>query len=226
MRGETSPRDMGFTVRSGPVGPEGEGEMSKSGWSALGFVAVLACAAASAMAADATGEAGKDAAKPGAPEEHRAAQRAAARERMRQGVQRRRAASMKFLESLKATDEQRALVLEKAKAAAPILAQARRQSRALLLQAAVGKDASKADRKAARESVKAQIQTIREETRGRIDALAREVVASLTCEQRQKLQDLAARHGKTVDDARLTRLAAALISRPATVAHLEGREAK
>jgi Spy/CpxP family protein refolding chaperone len=196
--------------------------MSKNRWSALVLGAVMAIAfASSALAGDgSSGDAPKDGA--------RASRRAALRERLREGVKRRRMASMKFLESLQATDEQRALVLEKAKAAAPILAEARRQARTILAQARASnsKDGAKIDRKAARESVKAQIQTIRDQARAQIDGLAKDVVASLTPEQRQKLQDVAARHGKTVDDARLTRLAAALISRPMTSAYLEARQAK
>jgi hypothetical protein len=194
--------------------------------------------------------AGDGAGDGGAKQGDRAARRAAMSERARQSGKHRRADSMKFLESLQATDEQRALVLEKSKAAAPILAEARRQARALVAQAMASasasaskepaskepasKELSKADRKAARnadcnaarQSVKAQLQSIRDQTRGQIDALAKDVVASLTPEQRQKLQDVAAKRGRTLDDARFTRLAAALISRPMTAAYLEARQAK
>jgi hypothetical protein len=48
----------------------------------------------------------------------------------------------------------------------------------------------------------------------------------LTPEQRQKLEARAAKRGRTLDDARLTRFAAALIRRPMTVAYLEARQGK
>jgi Spy/CpxP family protein refolding chaperone len=191
--------------------------MSKTNWIALGLAAALAVgAAASADAGD------------GLRDGNRRGRRALVRARMRHAAQHRRAASIAFLASADVTNEQRALVLEKARAAAPILAESRRQARTIVAEAwvAAGAQGAQSDRAAVRAAVREKLKTLRAETKGRIDVLAKEVVASLTPEQRQKLEARAAKRGRTLDDARLTRFAAALIRRPMTVAYLEARQGK
>jgi len=208
---------MGFTDRTGRVGPEGDLDMSKTKWIALGLAAALACGAATAaLAGDGLRDGNRD------------GRRAAMRGRVHRAVKHRRAASIAFLASPEVTNEQRALVLEKARAAAPILADARRQARTIVAEAwaSATADGAKPDRRAIRASVKDKLKTLRTETRGRIEVLAKEVVASLTPEQRQKLEAVAAKRGRTIDEARLTRFAMALISRPMTVAYLEARQGK
>lgn len=183
--------------------------MTKSKWVLAGVVAVLAGAVAPSALAGGGKHAGKRAAKAA------------------QAVKEKRRNAAEVLASLGVTDEQRALVLAKAREAAPIVASARDEARRAVARAWVSAGTGAAtDRKAVRAAVKTEIQAIREKARGQIEPLAREVVASLTPEQRQKLQDAVARRGRTLDDAKLTRFAARLISRPMTVSYLEARAAK
>src|SRR5262245_58203910 len=132
-----------------------------------------------------------------------------------------------LLASLNVTDDQRRTALEKARAAAPIVSGAKDEARRIVAQAwaAAAKDPS-ADRKALRQSVHDQLKALREKTRGQGEPLAREVGSPLTPEQRAKLAAAAATHGRTVDDARLTRRVARMLSRPMTVPYLEARLAK
>jgi Spy/CpxP family protein refolding chaperone len=193
-------------------GARGDEQMTKRKWVLAGMAAVLACGAASTAFAGG-GHAAKKAARSG--------------ESVRQAAQARRRRMAEFLASLNVTDEQRALVLDKARAAAPIVAGARDEVRKIVARAwaSAAKD-SGADRKAIRATVQSDVQAVREKARAQIEPLARDVVASLTPEQRQKFQDAFAARGRTMDDAKLTRLAARLISRPMTVAYLEARTAK
>jgi Spy/CpxP family protein refolding chaperone len=175
-----------------------------------GVIAVLACAAASpALAGE--GRRGFGKARKAAP--------LAAKER--------RARANRLIRSLDATDAQRALVLEKARAAAPIVAGARDEARRIVARAwvAAGEKAG-TDRKSIRAGVREEMKALRERTRAQVEPLARDVAASLTAEQRAKIEAAFAKKGRTLDDAKLTRIAARLISRPMTVAYLEARAAK
>jgi len=194
-------------------GARGDEQMTKSKWVLAVVVAFLACGTAPSAFAGGGKHAGKKAA--------RAAQTGA-----QAGHQKRRNMT-EFLASLAPSDEQRALVLAKAREAAPIVTAARDEARRTVARAwaAAAKD-GKTDRKAVRASVKADIQAIRTKARGQIEPLAREVVASLTPEQRQKFSDALSKHGRTADDAKLTRFTTRLISRPMTVSYLEARAAK
>jgi Spy/CpxP family protein refolding chaperone len=185
-------------------------------------VIVAAALAAGASAAAFAGDGERAAAG-----RHGAGRAGARRDRFRKALRGMRTERRDLLASLGATDEQRRTVLEKARAAAPIVSAAKDEARRIVAQAwsAAAKDPS-ADRKALRESVRTQLKALREKTRGQVEPLAKEVVASLTPEQRAKLDAAAAKHGRTVDDARLTRRAARLISRPMTVPYLEARLAK
>jgi hypothetical protein len=143
-------------------------------------------------------------------------------------VRHRRMAAVQLLSSLQPTDDQRRIVLEQAKAAQPIVEAAKAETRRIVAQAWAQatsdlKDGKTVDRKALRESVKTQLQALRDKTRGQIEPLAKQVVASLTPEQRQKIQDAAGKRGKTVDDAKLTRLASHIITRPMTIPFLEAK---
>lgn len=185
-------------------------------------VALAGALATSALAGDGAGRhAGR-----------RGERREMLRERVKQAVRNRHQKFAEFLASLQATDEQRRVVLEQAKAAAPIVKAAREEARGLIAKAwatAVKdtntKDAT-VDRKAARESVKEQLKALRERTKAQIEPLAKQVVATLTPEQRATIQSHAAKHGKTVDDAKLAKFAAHLITRPMTAAYLEARLAR
>lgn len=150
--------------------------------------------------------------------------RAAMRDRFRESMRKER---RDLLASLDITDQQRQTALEKARAAAPIVSSAKEEARRIVAQAwaAAAKDPN-ADRKALRDSVRTQLRALREKTRGQVEPLAKDVVASLTPEQRAQLDAAAAKHGRTVDDDRLVRRVARMLSRPMTVPYLEARTAK
>ena len=184
-------------------------------------VALAGALATSALAGDGAGRhGGRHAGRHGE-------RRAELRERFRQGVTQRRRKAADFLASLQSTDEQRRVVLEQAKAAAPIVRAAREEARGLIAKAwaAATKDGT-IDRKAAREAVKEQLKALRERTRAQVEPMAKQVVATLTPEQRATIQAHAAKHGRTVDDAKLAKFAAHLITRPMTAAYLEARLAR
>lgn len=63
-----------------------------------------------------------------------------------------------------------------------------------------------------REQLRAQLRALRDEARGQVLPGARTLVASLTPEQRARLEAVAKAHGKTLDDVRLgERVAAQLV---------------
>jgi hypothetical protein len=187
--------------------------MTKSKWIAVALAAVIAGGAAVDAFAGDGARAGKLRGRHGA-----------AREKFGKAMKQRRQRVVQFLATLEITDEQRRLVLEKARAAAPLIETAKGDARRIIAQAwaAAAKDAA-IDRKALKETTKAQLVALREKTRAAIEPLAKEVVASLTPEQRKKVEEAAAKHGRTVDDAKLTKFAAHMISRPMTIAFLEAR---
>ena len=211
--------------------------MKTSRWTVIPITAItLLMAAACAMPAAVAGD--QDAPKPAAPDARAGGRHGAKRDRLKHFAQDRRQRFMEFLGSLQATDEQRRIVLDKAKAAEPIVAAARAEARRTIAQAwvAASKDGA-VDRKALRESLRTQLKSLRERTRTQIEPLAKEVVAALTPDQRTKILAAAAnRHARTgadpgaapgaapaSDDEKLTRFAAFLISRPMTIAYLEAR---
>jgi len=128
-----------------------------------------------------------------------------------------------FLASLQLTDTQRQVMLDKARAAAPIVEGSKAEARKLVAAAWAKAGDANVDKKAIRADVKTQLQALRAKTWPQIEPLAKDVVASLTPEQRQKIDAAAGKRGKTVDDAKLTQLMGRLISRPMTVSYLEAR---
>ena len=190
--------------------------MKNGSWTVVFVAAALAAGAA------APAFAGDDA--PGPRAGRAAGLRGARRDRFRRAMRQER---RDLLASLGVTDEQRRTALAKARAAAPIVTSAKDEARRIVAQAwaAAAKDPA-GDRKALRESVRAQLKALREKTRGQVEPLAKDVVASLTPEQRAKLDDAAAKRGRTVDEARLTRRVARMLSRPMAVPYLEARLGK
>jgi hypothetical protein len=147
------------------------------------------------------------------------------RGRMHEAAKERRAKGMEFLASLQVTDAQRQVMLEKARAAAPIAESARAETRRIVAAAwaQAAKDGAATDKKALREQVRTQIKALRERTWTQIEPLAKDVVLQLTPEQRQKIAEAAGKRGKTVDDAKLARLVGFRLTRPMTVPYLEAR---
>lgn len=133
------------------------------------------------------------------------------REQAREGIQR-------LLESLQATDAQRAVALEAARAAEPI-AQASRSEAARIRTETFAKHGK--DRAAAREEMRERIQELRQKTLAELAPHAGRVLATLTPEQRKRLDDAATARGKTLDESRLLKITSFLLTRPATVDKLE-----
>jgi hypothetical protein len=136
----------------------------------------------------------------------------------------RRAKLFRFLATLQFTDAQRQTMLDKARAAVPIVEGARAEGRRLV--AAAWAQAAKdpnTDRAALRTQTKAALQALKAKTWPSIEPLAKDVVATLTAEQRQKIADAAAKRGRTVDDAKLAKFMGFLITRPMAVPYLEAR---
>ncbi len=150
------------------------------------------------------------------------------RMKLRQLIQRRRARALGFLASLQFTDAQRQMMLDKARAAAPIVEGAKADARKVVAQAwaQASQSGGKIDRAALRAQVRDQVKAIREKAWTQLEPLAKDVVATLTPEQRQKFQDAATKHGRTLDDAKLAKFMGRLITRPMAVPYLEARLAK
>jgi len=176
--------------------------MTKRNWIALGCLGVVA---AGVLAAAAVAD------EPSADGPRAGARRHAARIlRHRRGH---RLSALKLAESLQLSDAQRQLALDKARAAAPIAEQTRRDAARILV------DRASAGRDATREKLRA----LRAEVAGKLLPLAKEVVASLTPEQRAKIQEAAAKHGRAFDEARFERRVARMLARPMTAALLEAK---
>jgi Spy/CpxP family protein refolding chaperone len=141
--------------------------------------------------------------------------------RQEQIQQRRR--GMAFLQSLQFTDAQRQVMLDKARAAATIVQGSKAEARKIVAAAWAKAGDASVDKKAIRADVKTQLEALRAKTWPQIEPLAKDVVASLTPEQRQKIDAAAGKRGKTLDDAKLTKLFGRLLSRPMTVPYLEAR---
>ena len=187
--------------------------MKNGKWMAVAVAAALAGGLATvALAGDGRGDA-------------RHGGRGGRRANARQLMKERRTKMLQFLGSLQFTDAQRQVMLDKARAAAPIVEAARAEGRRIVAQAwaQAAKDGATVDRAALRAQVKTQLQALRAKTWPQIEPLAKDVVATLTPEQRQKFQDAAAKRGKTIDDAKLAKFAGFLITRPMAVPYLEAR---
>jgi hypothetical protein len=146
------------------------------------------------------------------------------RAKAQQVVRQRRAKLFRLLASLQFSDAQRQTMLDKARAAVPIVEAARAEGRKIVAEAwaQFAKD-PKMDRAALRAQTKASLRALKAKTWPQIEPLAKDVVATLTPEQRQKISDAAAKRGRTVDDAKLTRIMGFLITRPMAVPYLEAR---
>lgn len=133
----------------------------------------------------------------------------------------RRGKVAKFIESLQITDAQRQLMLDKARAAEPIAAEARKELARILVAA---QDAGKTgDPAEARRAAHEKVRGLKEATLAKLEPLAKEIVASLSPDQRKKFEEAAARHGRTFDEARLVKRLSRWLTRPMTVPMLEAR---
>jgi hypothetical protein len=135
------------------------------------------------------------------------------RAQAREGIQR-------LVESLQATDAQRAVALDAARAAEPI-ARAARSEAARIRAEALAEHGD--DRAAARAEMKERLGDLRRRTLADLAPHASRVLATLTPEQRQKLADAATARGRTLDEERLVKLTSFLLTRPASLTRLEAK---
>jgi hypothetical protein len=134
--------------------------------------------------------------------------RAFLRERMRHFRQERKA----VLEALGVTPDQQRIALDKARAAQPVVAEARKE----LAQLRAGTDGT-------RESRRDAVRDLRHRTAEKLAPLAKDVIATLTPEQRAKLEGFAAAHGRKFDDAKFAKRVSRWLARPMTVDTLEAK---
>jgi hypothetical protein len=124
----------------------------------------------------------------------------------------------RFLKSLDATEAQRAVALEQARAAGPIARGARLEGRQIRIEA---RHDHPGDRAAARAAARPRIRELRERTLASLQPLSQKILASLAPEQRKKLEDAARARGREFDEARLEKIVSWLLTRPRSLTHLE-----
>jgi hypothetical protein len=183
--------------------------MKNGRWTAVAVAAALAVGMAGfAYAGEGRGEGKRD----------------AWRHRVREALRERRGKAFEFLASMQFTDAQRQVMLDKARAAAPIAEASRAEARRITAAAwAKATTDAAADRAALRAEKQSRIKALRARTWPQVEPLAKDVLASFTPEQRQKIADAAAKRGRPIDDARLTKLIGFMLTRPMTVPYLEAR---
>lgn len=197
-------------------------------WLAVAAVAAMIGGAATpAVAQDAGG------ADPGLGAE-RAERRHQRHGRHRQMRKHRRAAGksaasrLELLRGLGLSDAQLRTVLEKARAAQPIAADARRELARTLTDArgsVLGADTAASDdpRRTARRALRTKLKELKSRTGEKLAPLARDVLAAFTPEQRATITGFAAARGRRLDDATLVRAVGRRLARPMTVELLEAQ---
>lgn len=177
------------------------------------FLATIALTAVvlAASATDASAGDGARGARPRGARFERGPRGGSLRDRFR--AHRHRRAEM--LRTLGVTADQQRAALEKARAAQPVVADARRELAKLLVQ----EPADDAARTARRDAIR----DLRRRTGEKLAPLAKDVVASLTPEQRAKLQGFAAARGRTFDEEKFVRRVGRWLARPMTAEVLEAR---
>jgi hypothetical protein len=118
----------------------------------------------------------------------------------------------RFLKKLDVTDAQRQLVLDEARAAAPIAHDARVEGLRIRADA---QRANPNDPAAARAAARPKLLDLRERTLDSLRPLARRVLASLSADQRKTIEDAARARGKTPSEDRLEKVVSWLLTRPA-----------
>ena len=153
----------------------------------------------------------------------------ARRFRMKHRMQRVAAVRQRLAETMQWTPDQQRLALEKARAAQPIVAEARKELARILAQGAPGAntdgtgEAGKAAKQTGRKAQRDAVRTLRHATAEKLAPLAKDVVAGLTAEQRAKLEGFAAARGRKLDDGKLTKRISKWLARPMTADLLEAR---
>jgi hypothetical protein len=130
---------------------------------------------------------------------------------------------LRLMKTLEASDAQRGVALESARAAEPIARRTR--SEAARIRAEVLAEHG-GNREAAREEMRTRVQKLRRSTLAEIAPLAQRVLSTLTPEQRAKLEAAATKRGKTLDEDRLLKITSFLLTRPATLPRLEAKSGR
>lgn len=137
------------------------------------------------------------------------------RHHARPGAERRGA--LRLLRRLDLSDDQCGLALQESRSARAIVEQARREAARILIEAEDAGNGARSD------DVRARLESLRQETSAKLAPLARQVLATLTPEQHRRIEEHAARRGRSFDEQRLVRRLSFLLARPMTTALLEAR---
>ena len=106
--------------------------------------------------------------------------------------------AQRLLRLLDLSDAQKAQLADARTAAQPIREDARAKVRAILEEAKKGERTPET-----RAKVREQVKAVLEGAAKEVEPSAKRLLDSLTAEQRARLSDRAAKHGKTIDDAKL-----------------------
>ena len=117
-----------------------------------------------------------------------------------------------FLKKLDATDAQRRLVFDEARAARPIARDARLEGMRIRDEA---RRENPNDPAAARVAARLKLRALRERTLDSLRPHAQKVLASLSADQRKTIQDAARARGKEPSEDRLEKVVSWLLTRPA-----------
>jgi hypothetical protein len=124
----------------------------------------------------------------------------------------------KFLKKLDATDAQRQLAIDEARAVRPIAADARAEGRRIRADA---RRANPGDPAAARAAARPKLLALREQTLDDLRPHARRVLASLSADQRKTIEDAARARGKQPSEERLEKVVSWLLTRPGAIARVQ-----
>jgi hypothetical protein len=123
---------------------------------------------------------------------------------------------------LQFTEAQRVQALSAARTIQPAARAAREEARQIIADARAKNPTG--DRAAIRDAVKSRIQELRQRVLATAEPQARSLAATLTPEQRQKLNEIAAKHGRAFDENRFVGRLSKLLASKRAVTFLERRQ--
>jgi Spy/CpxP family protein refolding chaperone len=167
---------------------------------ALLLASVAAAILSAPMALASPGDPGENAPKQGRAARHEG------RALRRMGARR----AARFLRLLELSDAQKAQLSDARTAADPVRVDARAKVRAILEEAKKGERTPDT-----RAKVREQVKAVLAAARSQVEPSAKRMLDALTADQRAKLAERAAKHGKTLDDAKLLQRFERVILAPA-----------
>jgi Spy/CpxP family protein refolding chaperone len=141
-----------------------------------------------------------------------------ARKNVRERMEQRRDVARK----LNFTNAQRAQALQAARTVQPAARAAREEARQIIADARAKNPTG--DRAAIRDAVKSRIQELRQRVLAVAEPQARSLAATLTPEQRAKLNEHAQKHGRTFDENRFVERLSKMLASKRAVTFLERRQ--